>query len=109
MNDHSKHIEALGAIQKKLTGKTLSYTEVYNLMDEIAHDRMGDVLTAYFVAAGFKDGFTGSELYYMTRAMVETGTQLHFKGIVADKHSIGGIAGTRASMIIVPIVTAAGF
>ncbi len=109
MDDQSKYLKALDAIKKKLRGRTLSYSEVYNLMDEIANDRMGDILTAYFVAAGFKDGFTGEELYYLTKAMVETGTQMHFKGIVADKHSIGGIAGTRTSMIIVPIVVAAGF
>ncbi len=105
----TNHLNALDAIKKKLRGRPLQYSEIYALMDEIAHDRLGDVLTAYFVAAGFKDGFSGEELYFLTKAMVETGTQLHFPGIVADKHSIGGIAGTRASMIIVPIVAAAGF
>lgn len=109
MNDAAKHMHALEAIRKKLRGRPLDYKEVYTLMDEIANERLGDVLTAYFVAAGFKDGFSSEELYYLTKAMVETGTQLSFPGIVADKHSIGGIAGTRASMIIVPIVTAAGF
>ena len=78
-------------------------------MDEIAKERLGDVLTTYFVAAGFKDGFSSDELYYLTKAMVETGTVLDFKGIVADKHSIGGVAGTRTTMIVVPIVTAVGF
>lgn len=108
--DTSKnHLEALEAIKKKLRGRSLSYKEVYTLMDEIAHGRMTDVLTAYFVASGFKDGFSDEELYYLTKAMVQTGAQLHFKGIVADKHSIGGLAGARATMIIVPIVAAAGF
>jgi putative thymidine phosphorylase len=41
--------------------------------------------------------------------MVETGTQLKFDGIVADKHSTGGLAGTRTTLIVVPIVAAAGF
>ena len=41
--------------------------------------------------------------------MVETGERLHFKGIVADKHSIGGVPGTRTTMIVVPIIAAAGF
>src|SRR6185312_5873099 len=49
------------------------------------------------------------ELFYLTRAMVETGDRLHFGGIVADKHSIGGTPGTRASMIVVPVIAAAGF
>ncbi len=108
-SNHIKHLQALETIKRKLRGKTLTYKEIFNLMDEISHGRMSDILTAYFVASGFKDGFTPDELYHLTKAMVETGSQLHFNGIVADKHSIGGLPGTRASMIIVPIVVAAGF
>lgn len=78
-------------------------------MDQISHERLGDVLTAYFAAASFKEGYTIDELYHFTKAMVETGTQLHFNGIVADKHSTGGVSGSRTTMIIVPIIAAAGF
>ncbi len=109
INYTKKHLEALDTIKRKLRGRTLTYKEIYNLMDEISSGRLSDVLTAYFVASGFKDGFSYDELYYLTKAMVETGEQLHFKGVVADKHSIGGLSGTRATMIVVPIVVAAGF
>lgn len=102
-------LEALDAIRKKLTGKELNYREVYALMDEVAHERLGSILTTYFVAAGFTEGFSSDELFYLTKAMVETGSKLHFSGIVADKHSTGGLAGTRTTMILVPIVAAAGF
>ena len=100
---------AISAIQKKLLGKKLTYREIYAIMDEIAHEHLTDILTTYFVASSFKDGYSPTELFQFTKAMVETGNKLHFKGIVADKHSVGGIAGTRATMIIVPIVAAAGF
>lgn len=100
---------AVNAIQKKLLGKRLSYREIYAIMDEIAHKRLSDILTTYFVAASFQEGFSEEELFYLTKAMVETGNQLHFKGIVADKHSTGGVAGTRTTMIVVPIIAAAGF
>jgi len=106
--NHQKEI-AIKAIQKKLLGKKLTYKEIYAIMDEIAHERLSDILTTYFVASSFKEGYTEEELYYFTKAMVETGNRLKFKGIVADKHSVGGIAGTRTTMIIVPIVAAAGF
>ena len=109
MNDKTNLLHAIDVIKKKLRGRQLNYKEIYTLMDEIAGERLGDVLTAYFVAAGFKDGFTPEELYFLTKAMVETGTVIDFKGIVADKHSMGGVAGTRSTMIVVPIVTAAGF
>ena len=100
---------ALDAIRKKLVGKPLNYKEVYAIMDEISHQRLGDVLTTYFAASGYTKGFSNEEIFYLTKAMVETGERLHFKGIVADKHSIGGIPGTRTTMIVVPIVAAAGF
>ncbi len=100
---------AIDAIKKKLTGKALSYYEIFSIMDEIANERLGPVLTTYFAAAGFKEGFNDEELYFLTRAMVDTGPKLHFKGIVADKHSTGGVAGTRTTMILVPIIAAAGF
>ena len=108
MNDDEKQV-AIDAIKKKLTGKTLSYGEIFAIMDEIAKQRLGPVLTTYFAAAGFTQGFNDEELYHLTKAMVATGPILHFKGIVADKHSTGGVAGTRTTMIIVPIIAAAGF
>ncbi len=111
MNDAegSKHLEAIKSIQKKLLGKELTYKEIYALMDEITHQKLSDVLTTYFVASSFKEGYSSKELFYFTKAMVETGTKLKFKGVVADKHSTGGVAGTRTTMIIVPIIAAAGF
>ncbi|MDP2649394.1 MAG: thymidine phosphorylase [bacterium] len=101
--------DALSAIRKKLLGKKLTYREIYSIMDEISKKKLGDVLTTYFAASGYSEGFNNKELYYLTKAMVETGEKLHFNGIVADKHSIGGVSGTRTTLIVVPIVAAAGF
>jgi len=106
---NEKKIQAVKAIQKKLLGKKLTYKEIYNIMDEISHQRLSDILITYFVASSFKEGYTNEELYFFTKAMVETGSTLKFEGIVADKHSTGGVAGTRTTMIIVPIIAAAGF
>lgn len=110
MNDESleKNI-AIKAIQKKLLGKKLSYKEIYAVMDQISKQKLSDILTTYFVASSFKEGYSPEELYFFTKAMVETGNSLKFEGIVADKHSVGGIAGTRVTMIVVPIIAAAGY
>lgn len=105
----AKNRIAVEAIKKKLLGKKLTYREILSIMDEISNERLGPVLTAYFAAAGFKEGFSSEELYFMTKAMVDTGNRLHFNGIVADKHSTGGVVGTRTTMILVPIIAAAGF
>lgn len=108
-NDEEQSREVLEAIQRKLVGKKLTYKEIYAVMDEIAKNRLGDVLTTYFAASGYSHGFSNKELYYLTKAMVDTGQRLKFPGIVADKHSIGGIPGTRTTLIVVPIIAAAGF
>src|SRR3990167_5444135 len=105
---NEKEINAINSIQKKLLGKRLNYREIYNLMDEISHHRLSDIMMTYFVASSFKEGYSSEELYFFTKAMVETGSRLHFKGIVADKHSTGGVAGTKTTMILVPIIAAAG-
>ena len=90
-NNEENNRDALLAIQKKLTGKRLTYDEIFSIMDEISKNRLGDILTTYFAASGYSKGFTSKELFYLTKAMIETGEKLQFKGIVADKHSIGGI------------------
>lgn len=100
---------AVNAIRKKLIGKRLNYKEIYAIMDQISKEKFGDVLTTYFAASGYSKGFSNEELFYLTKAMVETGETLKFKGIVADKHSIGGVPGTRTTPIVVAIVAAAGF
>ena len=100
---------ALEAIRKKLIGKSLNYKEIYSIMDDISKNRLGDIATTYFAASGYSKGFSDEELYFLIKAMVETGEKLHFRGIVADKHSIGGVPGTRTTLIVVPIVAAAGF
>jgi AMP phosphorylase len=100
---------ALDAIRKKLVGKKLNYEEIFAVMNEISQKRLGDVLTTYFASSGYSKGFSDEEIYFLTKAMIETGEQLHFKGIVADKHSIGGVPGTRTTLIVIPIVAAAGF
>lgn len=105
----AEEILALQAIRKKLIGKNLNYNEIFAVMDAISHDRLSPVLTTYFAASGYSKGFNNEEIYYLTKAMIETGEKLHFTGIVADKHSIGGVPGTRTTLIIIPIIAAAGF
>jgi AMP phosphorylase len=102
-------ILATEAIQKNLQGKPLTYKEIYAVMDQISHKRLDKTLTTYFAAAGYFKDFSKEEIFFLTKAMIETGEKLRLSGIVADKHSIGGVPGGRTSMIVIPIVAAAGF
>ena len=95
-------------IREKLFKKELSYEKIYSIMYDITHDRLTDIEKTYFVAAGFENGWTIKEIVHMTKAMVETGQKLKFSKVTLDKHCIGGIPGNRTTMIVIPIIAAAG-
>ena len=101
--------ESVKHIREKLYGKRLDYKELYQIMDDITNDRLTAIEKTYFVSAGFINGWSKTEIVDMTRAMVETGYRLKLKGITLDKHCIGGVPGNRTTMIVIPIIAAAGF
>jgi len=99
---------SLNAIQKKLFGKHLSYKEIYSIVADIVSHKLNDVAVAFFIASSFFENISEKELFYLTKAMAETGKQLSFSGIVADKHSVGGLCGNETTPILVPIVASCG-
>lgn len=95
------------AIKKKLLGGTLTYDEIYLLMKDIATRKLSAIEMTYFAASSYSPGFTDDEVYYMTKAMAETGDILDFTFLgkkVVDKHSIGGIPSKGVTPILVPIL-----
>ena len=100
--------ESLSHIKDKLRGKRLTEKELYHIIDDITNDRLTDIEKTAFVMAGYNHGFSMKETIAMTKAMVKTGEQLKFKGTVLDKHCIGGVPNNRTTMIVGPIIAAAG-
>src|SRR3989344_3339688 len=101
--------ESVKHIRDKLFGKELNATELYHITDDITHDRLTDIEKTYFVAASFTHGLSVKEIIGLTKAMVQTGKTLKFSGVTLDKHCIGGVPGNRTTMVVVPIVAAAGY
>ncbi len=99
---------SIKAIIKKLLGKSLTYKEIRSIVKDIVNRRLGRSEISYFVASSFARHYSKEELYYLTKAMAETGEQVRFRGKVVDKHSVGGLAGNRTSMIVIPIVASTG-
>lgn len=106
--DFQERPKSIQAIQKRLQGKHLTYEEIYQIISDIVTDKLNRTQLTYFVASGYMNEYNDDELYFLTKAMAETGDTLKFKGIVADKHSIGGLAGNRTTMVVIPIVAACG-
>ena len=100
--------QSVRAIKRRLLGKRLSYEEIYSIISDITTDQLSKVQITYFVASGFMREYTNAELFYLTKAMAETGDVLKFGGLVADKHSVGGIPGNRTTPIVVSIIASLG-
>jgi AMP phosphorylase len=103
------HAPSLKIIHKKLNKEKISYKEICILVSDMAKYRINDLELAFFIASAFDEkNFSKEEIYYLTKAISETGEMMKFGKIVADKHSIGGIPGNRVSPIIVAIVASCG-
>ena len=100
--------QSLDAIQKKLLGNELTYKEMYSIVSDIVSRKLNDVVVAFFVASSFFEKISNKELFYLTKAMAETGKRVRFPGVVADKHSVGGLCGNETTPIIVPIIASFG-
>jgi len=101
---------SIQTIKKKLNGQALTKDEIFEIITDIVDNRFTTAEIAMFVAAAYTREFSISETQHLTRAMAETGQMLKL-GVkpVLDVHSIGGVPGNRTTLIIVPIIAAAGY
>jgi AMP phosphorylase len=101
---------SLKFIRKKLDGKKLNKKEIDQIVWDIVHNKLSDIELTYFVAACYTNVMSIEETIMLTKAIVGHGNILKLgKYPVIDKHSIGGVAGNRTTMVLVPIIAAAGF
>lgn len=100
--------ESVAFIKKKMKGENLSFEEISEIVHDIGKNKLDEIEISAFMAAVYIHGFDLDETTSMTKALLLDGKQLKIdKTPVVDKHCIGGING-RATMIVVPIVAAAG-
>ena len=96
-------------IRKKLDGHSLTKKEINQIVWDIVHNKLSDSELTYFVAACYTNMMSINESIMLTRAMASHGDILKLdKYPIIDKHSIGGIPGNRTTMILVPLIAAAG-
>ena len=96
-------------IRKKLDDLELDAREFGRVVDDITEDRLADVELGAYVAAVYANGLSLQETMHLTEQMTGAGEVISWEQeIVADKHSIGGVAGNRVTPVLVPLVAAAG-
>ncbi|MEM2974002.1 MAG: AMP phosphorylase [Candidatus Micrarchaeia archaeon] len=106
---HRPAPESIEYIKKKMDRRSLSADEIRMIVQETVENKLSEGELASFIAGAYINGFTIEETVALAKAMVETGEHLEL-GVhpIADKHCVGGVAGNRTTMVIVPILAAAG-
>jgi AMP phosphorylase len=101
--------DSLKYIKKKMSGARLSELEINEIINDLMEEKLTDVeLTAFITSVDIR-GINMDETIYLTNAIVNSGSVLKFGGKhIIDKHCIGGVPGNRTTMLIVPVIAAAG-
>lgn len=103
-------MRAVDIIQKKRDDQVLSREEIAFLIRGHLRGEIPDYQITAFLMAVFFRGMTEEETLALTCEMLESGVVLDLSevpGRKVDKHSTGGV-GDKTSLIIAPIVAAAG-
>lgn len=105
---HAEPVESMRHVRSKVFGKRLGRGAFEEILADAVAGRLSDVdLTAFIVASA--RGMSTAEVTALTRAMVDVGQRLDWGAdAIADKHSVGGLPGNRTTMLVVPILAAAG-
>ena len=96
--------------RKKLDGEKNSAEEIKQIVGgfvsgEVAPEQMAAWLTAVYI-----HGLSDEETWWLTEAMAKSGRTIDLSsidGVKVDKHSTGGV-GDKVSIVVVPLVAAAG-
>ena len=95
-------------IKKKVKGQKLSSEEIYSIINDAASGHLSQIELATFVTAVAINGMDNYEMTALTLAETKSGDFFNFGPDVFDKHSTGGVPGNKVTLIVVPIVAAAG-
>ncbi len=95
-------------IKKKYEKQKWSKDDIQIILDDIYNENLSDLEMAAFTLSMQYENLSMEETEHLTKGFAYHGTKIEFNEPVYDKHSIGGIPGNKVSLLIVPIVAAAG-
>jgi len=102
--------ESLSFIREKILGEKLTASKIGMIVDDVVDRHLSDIELASFVTALQINGMSMEEAEALSLAMVRAGRTISFdRHPILDKHSIGGVPGDKTTLLVVPIVAAAGY
>jgi AMP phosphorylase len=107
---HAERPVSLNFVRGKILGERLMPNQIEMIVEDVVERRLSDIELASFVAALQIHGTSMEEVEALSKAMIEKGKMISFPNLpILDKHSIGGIPGDKTTLLVVPIVAAAGY
>ena len=107
--DYMEDTKSFLDIRAKLRGIPFTEKGLYNILKDVVDYKYNDMQTACLCAATEGSQLNNDEIYYLAKAMIDTGKQVKWDyDIVVDKHCIGGVPGNRTTLLTIPIVAAFG-
>lgn len=97
-------------IARKRDSLKLENNEIDHFIAELVAGKIPDYQVTAMLMAIYINGMEPTELSHFTSAMAASGSVVNLqaiKGVKVDKHSTGGV-GDKTSLIVVPMVAAAG-
>ncbi len=96
-------------IKMMMDKQKLNEDQIKSIVRDIVDNHLSDIEISAYITASYIHNMDSQETEWLTKAMIETGDKIHFDTHpVMDKHSIGGVPGNKVSLLVVPIVAAAG-
>lgn len=106
---HPPPLDSLRHVRAKIHGQRLGAEALGAIINDIAAGAYSDIHLASFLTACGGERLDRQEMTDLTLAMVASGDRLDWgRSPIMDKHSVGGLPGNRTTLLVVPIVTAAG-
>jgi len=107
---HPDPLVSLSHVRSKIYGHRLDRDALSAIINDIVAGRFSDVQLSAFLTACAMNRLSFDEIKALTGAMVDAGDRLRWDHHtrVMDKHCIGGLPGNRTTLLVVPIVAAAG-
>lgn len=107
--NHPAPLDSLSHVRSLIYGNSLGEAAFHAIIEDIVAGQYSDIHVSSFLTACAARSLDQQQVLALTQAMVDAGDRMTWPaGIIADKHSVGGLPGNRTTPIVVAIVASCG-